>query len=142
MILGQRAECPSPTTLAAMRDCYRPLLVFSASSQRPLALQQLRMLNADELRERNVLLVLVSKGDFAGHARDLPSVPLSEDENKRLRQRFKVSDGEFAVILVGKDGGEKLRRARPVLSSELNATIDAMPMRKREMAGTIRKSVP
>ncbi|MEM7620524.1 MAG: DUF4174 domain-containing protein [Pseudomonadota bacterium] len=36
-------------------------------------------------------------------------------------------------MLLGKDGGEKLRKARRVTADELFALIDAMPMRQQEM---------
>jgi len=37
------------------------------------------------------------------------------------------------VVLVGKDGGEKLRRGAAVDIDEIFSVIDAMPMRQREM---------
>jgi hypothetical protein len=37
------------------------------------------------------------------------------------------------VILVGKDGTEKRRNAAPVTARSIFDTIDAMPMRQREM---------
>jgi hypothetical protein len=40
---------------------------------------------------------------------------------------------DFAVLLVGKDGGVKLSSERPVLTENLSALIDTMPMRRREM---------
>jgi hypothetical protein len=39
----------------------------------------------------------------------------------------------FSVALIGKDGGEKARRAQPISSEELFALVDAMPMRREEM---------
>lgn len=39
----------------------------------------------------------------------------------------------FSVALIGKDGGEKARRAQPISSEELFALVDAMPMRRAEM---------
>ncbi len=48
---------------------------------------------------------------------------------------FGVSSGEFAVIILGKDGEEKVRQNTPMPLSELSAFIDAMPMAQRE-AGT------
>ena len=39
----------------------------------------------------------------------------------------------FAVVLIGKDGGIKLRRSRPVAPAELFALVDQMPMRRQEM---------
>jgi hypothetical protein len=41
----------------------------------------------------------------------------------------------FSVVLIGKDGGEKLRRATPLSPEELFAIVDAMPMRRAEMRG-------
>ena len=38
----------------------------------------------------------------------------------------------FLVRLVGKDGGEKLRRETPVTVVEILSLIDAMPMRQEE----------
>ncbi|MEM9302413.1 MAG: DUF4174 domain-containing protein, partial [Pseudomonadota bacterium] len=51
-----------------------------------------------------------------------------------LRKRFEIEPAAFAVILVGKDGSEKRRSSAPLAACDLYATIDAMPMRRREMA--------
>jgi hypothetical protein len=50
-----------------------------------------------------------------------------------VRERFGVARSDFTVILVGKDGGEKLRDSKPLTYARLQATIDAMPMRRQEM---------
>ncbi len=50
-----------------------------------------------------------------------------------LRERFDVPRGAFRVVLVGKDGTEKRRAPKPVPARSLFDTIDAMPMRQREM---------
>jgi len=39
----------------------------------------------------------------------------------------------FSVVLIGKDGGEKLRRDSFLSTRELFAFVDAMPMRRAEM---------
>jgi len=39
----------------------------------------------------------------------------------------------FSIVLIGKDGGEKLRRTKPLTPAELFALVDAMPMRRAEM---------
>jgi hypothetical protein len=36
-------------------------------------------------------------------------------------------------VLLGKDGGEKLRSRTPVTMERLNTLIDAMPMRQQEV---------
>ena len=50
-----------------------------------------------------------------------------------LRKRFDVSQGQFTVILVGKDGGIKLNRQDKIDLQDIFALIDAMPMRQEEM---------
>lgn len=56
--------------------------------------------------------------------------PRAED----LRRRFGLDAGIFRVVLVGKDGGEKLSSDEPIPPQKLFATIDAMPMRRQEMS--------
>jgi hypothetical protein len=50
-----------------------------------------------------------------------------------LRNRFSVNPGQFLVVLIGKDGGEKLRRGGEVDITEIFSLIDSMPMRQREI---------
>jgi hypothetical protein len=57
---------------------------------------------------------------------------LSEDELAAMRHHFKVEPSEFLVILIGKDGGEKLNSRTPVPVDQLTQLIDSMPMRKSE----------
>jgi hypothetical protein len=59
--------------------------------------------------------------------------PLAEAAVRRLRERFDVAPDVFRVVLVGKDGTEKRRDAEPVTARSIFDTIDAMPMRQREM---------
>ena len=53
---------------------------------------------------------------------------------RSLRDEYRAPVGEFAVVLIGKDGGEKLRRRHPISEATLFGTIDAMPMRRGEMS--------
>ena len=53
--------------------------------------------------------------------------------HQALFKKYKASPHNFTFILVGKDGGEKLRASGPVSQEKLYRTIDAMPMRKLEM---------
>ncbi len=57
----------------------------------------------------------------------------SSAQERALRSQFGVEKLSFAVVLVGKDGGRKLRKTKPVGPSELFALIDSMPMRKAEI---------
>ena len=49
-----------------------------------------------------------------------------------LRRAYAPDTTGFAVALIGKDGGVKLRSADPVPAREILGLIDSMPMRQRE----------
>jgi hypothetical protein len=51
----------------------------------------------------------------------------------QLRRNFRVAPGLLIVILVGKDGGVKLRQNDQVSLNEIFLMIDSMPMRREEM---------
>lgn len=53
--------------------------------------------------------------------------------NAAVFKKYKASTLNFTFILIGKDGGEKLRSNKPISLKKLYGTIDAMPMRKGEM---------
>lgn len=94
----------------------RQLVVFGAP-QSKLVQQQLAIWNkeAKGMAERELEVVM---------ATNQPS----------LYQKYKIADKEaFVVVLVGKDGGEKMRATKPVTTAELFGIIDAMPMRQWEM---------
>ncbi len=50
-----------------------------------------------------------------------------------LRRRYGVGEGQFRVLLVGKDGGVKRVDKGPVAMRDIFALIDTMPMRQAEM---------
>jgi len=84
--------------------------------------------------ERNGLIdrdILVFEIFEKGQSRSGNS-PLKKDLADFLRERFSVKQGSFLVILVGKDGEEKIRWQKVNLT-EIFAVIDGMPMRQREM---------
>ncbi|MGC2400190.1 MAG: DUF4174 domain-containing protein [Acidobacteriaceae bacterium] len=130
--------CPrDPHTLRAMRNCYRPLLVFAPALDNPKLVEEFNQLKgaAIELQRRAVMYVPIVP---EGHNQPIPvtKVPtarLSEDELAALRLRFKVEPGDFLIILIGKDGEEKLSSQAPVTVVKLEQLIDSMPRRKSEM---------
>jgi len=120
------------TTLAALRDHARPLLIFSPSAGDPRLLEQLKILRAQagDAAERDLVAIAIPEGG------DAPSEDkFSEAEANRARRRFHIGAGEFLVVLVGKDGGEKLRSPKPIPFEKLRSVIDSMPMRREEMKG-------
>lgn len=71
--------------------------------------------------ERDLAIVEVVGDQVAG----------ASDAAASLRQRYNLPTNGFSVVLIGKDGGTKLRQRRPVSAAILQETIDAMPMRRR-----------
>ncbi len=121
-----------------MRHCYRPLLVFAPTAADARLTRQQAWLDqaADDMMDRNVLYlpVLPAAANAAFRAPlDVPFDLLAGPELASLRRRFQVAPMQFEVVLLGEDGGEKLRSSVPVPIEKLNALIDSMPTRKREM---------
>jgi hypothetical protein len=58
---------------------------------------------------------------------------LSEKSVQNIRKKLGVQTGPFQVLLIGKDGGVKLRSSEPVSMKDLFGLIDSMPMRQQEM---------
>ena len=124
-----------PKTLEAMRDCYRPLLIFAASGTDVKLRSQLTELrsHAAALRERDVMIIVATADGSAMAAEGLPATSMGRDEAAAARKRFGLDDKDFSVLLIGKDGGEKLRTEGVLAASRLNEKIDGMPMRQSEM---------
>ena len=140
-------ELPVQAKLASLRHDYRPLLIFSASANEEFR-QQMRILaeRAEELRRRQVLVIPVLLRQSAEGKEDkrkrktLPvALPVTEtaelepEEYALARRRFHIGENDFAVILLGKDGGEKLRSPTPVRIERLIKLIDSMPIRQKEL---------
>jgi len=106
-------------TVTAVAASPRRLVVVVGQTSDPRATQQHALLAQDAaaLRERDVVVQ-----DITPEA--------ARRERPELGVDARVA---FEVLLVGKDGGIKLRRDKPVAASEITALIDTMPMRQFEM---------
>ncbi len=114
------ALAASPT-IAQMRWERRVLIVAAPSAEDPALAEQRRILanwkNNADARDLTIVEVV---GDTVRGATNTAA---------GLRRKYRLP-AAFTVILIGKDGGEKLRSAKPFPAAALEATIDAMPMRK------------
>ena len=130
------AQRPKLVSLAELKDQYRPLLVFARRPDDAQLEIQLRTLqeHAPEAQERDLAVIGIPYG-----APSPTSLQLSAAEAEAVRRRFGIAPMEFAVILLGKDGGEKLRSSKPISMNKLDSTIDAMPMRQDEMRTKIHR---
>jgi hypothetical protein len=95
------------------------LVIIVGQPNDPQVIQQHAALDRDAaaLRERDVVV------------QDMTS----EAAQRKWPDLAGKSEVIFQVLLIGKDGGVKLRRATPVTASEITKLIDTMPMRRREM---------
>jgi hypothetical protein len=116
------------------RDYYwknRPLLLFASSPDAPEYRTVIQGLNSHSARivDRDMVVIEVFEtGLVRVDARPLPA-----ENAEKLRQRFEVAEGMLTAILIGKDGGQKLRQSGSIDLPEIFALIDTMPMRQREM---------
>jgi hypothetical protein len=110
-------------SLAALKDKYRVLLLFAPSDEDHSYQQQVSILKAhtNDIEDRDLIaLPMLAKAR-------------QNTQQTELRHRFHIEPDKFTVILIGKDGGEKLRSRVPITAQRLEQTIDAMPMRKDEI---------
>ena len=108
----------------------RLLLIFAPSADDPACRSLMTELENRimEVRERELLIgeiLETGASQFAG-------TPLHPQSAEALRKRFSIRNGQFTVILIGKDGEVKFRREAPVQAAEIFARIDSMPMRQQE----------
>ncbi|KIN64354.1 DUF4174 domain containing protein [Sulfitobacter noctilucicola] len=124
--LAQETPMKEPDTLflpADMDDLSefrwkkRPVLVFADSPDDPEYIEQMELLRArtEELVERDVVVLT------------------DTDPDARSALRLLMRPRGFMLVLVGKDGGNKLRKPFPWDVREITRSIDKMPMRQLEI---------
>ena len=136
IVLIMSTALGSATAMAAELSDYRwerrPLLVFAPTDSDPRLVETLSRIEAsrcDFVSRDMVIGLVVTAGDST-----LDGQAINADESQRLFNRFAIGEDAFSVVLIGKDGGEKLRvNAVPDLQS-IYDVIDGMPMRSREMS--------
>lgn len=100
--------------LEAYRWNKRPVIIFAASQQDAKYIEQVRMLKQQQpaLEERDIIVLT------------------DTSPNTKSTLRSQLQPEGFEIVLVGKDGGIKLRETSPISAEVLLSTIDRMPMRK------------
>jgi len=119
----------STDPLSGYRWENRILLIFANEKEQSEVKNQLQHFKTHHagLKERDLILFEVYGDKGSG-----PEGTLESEEVDYLQSRFNPQ-GDYTIILVGKDGGEKLRQSKLLDHKKLFATIDAMPMRQSEM---------
>ena len=95
----------------------RPIVVLADSPEDPRFMEQMRLLNKrlPELKDRDVVVIT------------------DTDPSAETKLRQKLRPRGFMLVLIGKDGGIKLRKPFPWNVREISRVIDKMPMRQQEM---------
>ncbi|WVX49811.1 hypothetical protein ROLI_029060 [Roseobacter fucihabitans] len=123
---AQTVIVPGPETLFVEMDDVdlnqfkwkkRPVVVFSDSENNNAFIEQMELLAArpGELIERDVVVIIDTNPEARSELR------------RKLRPR------EFMLVIMGKDGGVKLRKPFPWDVREISRSIDKMPVRQREI---------
>ncbi|MEL6924711.1 MAG: DUF4174 domain-containing protein [Bacteroidota bacterium] len=125
-----------PQFLDAHQWEHRLVILFADNPQQDILRKQLQLLEAqpDALADRQLQLYQVfTKYTLAPDGTRLGKGEIAAATARQLRKYYGVDTGTFAVLLIGKDGGEKLRQSDILAPQRLFDTIDAMPMRRAEM---------
>jgi hypothetical protein len=115
----------SAQELTEFRWKNRVLLIIDTNNNLPVRDLQVNKFVSrnDEMEERDLVLLVCTGKEV-----------LDKDGLKTDIDPHKISYGEFqGVILIGKDGGVKLRKKFIVEPKEIFDLIDQMPMRRAEM---------
>ncbi|WKN32575.1 DUF4174 domain-containing protein [Porifericola rhodea] len=108
----------------------RLLLLFSPTHNTTYQ-QQLKQLNKHkaDLTERDLIVFYITEKDI----KTSESTNYTNENKQALLNYYKVNTDTFFVILIGKDGTQKIKQNKLLSIEQLFGTIDAMPMRRREM---------
>ena len=109
----------------------RLLFLFADAANDPLFknLQSQIVAQKAEVEDRDLIVFEVPA---KGPAR-MGTTPLDRQQADSIRNQFDIPSNAFCLILVGKDGGIKLKREDHVDLSAVFGLIDSMPMRQNEM---------
>ena len=136
VVLLASAVLGSATAVAAELSDYlwehRPLLVFAPTDSDPRLVETLSRIEASrcDFVDRDMVIgLVVTEGTST-----LDGQVINADESQRLANQYAISENAFSVLLIGKDGGEKLRVNEVPDLRTIYAVVDGMPMRSGEMS--------
>jgi hypothetical protein len=109
----------------------RLLFLFAPDGNHPLFKNLKRQIMAQktEVEDRDlVVFEVLAQGPSL-----MNTTPMDRQQVDSIRNHFAVPQDTFRLILVGKDGGIKLKRDVQVNLKAVFELIDSMPMRQNEM---------
>jgi hypothetical protein len=107
----------------------RVLLVFSDDKNSIQLRKQIDVLSKERkgLEERKLKIYQFSENQFTT---DFNTIWFSSEFNTK---KYKRGSEDFKVVLIGLDGGVKLKQTTVLSPEKLFAIIDGMPMRRQEL---------
>lgn len=120
-----------PMDLTQFQWKKRLLFLFAPDASHPIY-EKLRneiAKQADEVQDRDLVIFEI----FEQGASRMNTEPIDRQTAASIRDQFAVPSQGFAIILIGKDGGVKLKREDYVILADIFNLIDSMPMRQNEM---------
>lgn len=111
---------------------YRILIIYTADNSTEEYLGQVQEFtqNRDAFEERDLVVFQIHSDELVALTKRPERPTISASSVKSALGIAK--DDKFQVVLIGKDGGIKLRESRVVSSQQLFTLIDGMPMRRSE----------
>lgn len=113
---------------------HRIIIVKGNDAERSSFLVQFHPTKQKELKERKIVIYAVGRTTtLINHADGenpmmFPDVKLPQKYVEMLEE-----DAAFEILLIGLDGGVKMRKTSTVTPQKLYDTIDSMPMRRSEL---------
>lgn len=129
MVFDRKDTIPMDLTQFQWKN--RLLLVFVTNENDPL-FKKLRneiIAHKAEVKNRDLVIFEVLEKGLSR----MNTTYLDQEAVDSIRNRFAVPQSKFRVILIGKDGGVKLKLDDQVDLKKIFDLIDSMPMRKYEM---------
>ena len=116
-IIDAASENHAGIQLEQFKWTARPFVVLAESPSDPRFTEQMSLLRKDPnpLAERDVIVLI------------------DTDPNADSQLREKLRPRGFMLVLIGKDGGVKLRKPFPWSVREISRAIDKLPIRQQEL---------
>jgi hypothetical protein len=117
-------------TFEQFRNASRVLVLLTPVADHPTFVEQSDLIGGRDAGfvDRDIVRI-----DVVGQTAAADGISLPPGTAEAVRRQLNVPEPQFAVVLIGKDGTEKIRTHEPLPVDKLYATIDAMPMRQREI---------
>ena len=130
-VAGGRNAAATSLDLAQFQWKNRLLFLFSPARSHPFfdGLHRALVARQAEVTDRDLVIFEILEFEPS----NMDAADLEPQTAQFLREKFKVSQGQFTVILIGKDGGIKLDRQNETRLEDIFSLIDSMPMRRQEM---------